>query len=162
MHDINTFKGCSLAIVFLLDKDQPDSVRENDNGKAIGVHGARWSRGYKILWHARHPKLLLTGTHQKRYKAVIIYASNVLLVFSMSNRILWLQKQIAKRLLLSGWSETFLCGLLHYTTTRLKKLCALCMRSWEQINPKISRHTQWTFVCVLLMIGCCFNKESRR
>lgn len=39
-HDINTFKGCSGAVVFLLDKNQPDSVREKDYGKAIGVHGA--------------------------------------------------------------------------------------------------------------------------
>jgi hypothetical protein len=39
-HDINTFKGCSGAIVFLLDKAQPSSVRETDYGKAIGVHGA--------------------------------------------------------------------------------------------------------------------------
>lgn len=39
-HDINTYKGCSGAIVFLLDKNQPESVREQDYGKAIAVHGA--------------------------------------------------------------------------------------------------------------------------
>jgi hypothetical protein len=39
-HDINTFKGCSGAIVFLLDVDQPSTVSEKDHGKAIGVHGA--------------------------------------------------------------------------------------------------------------------------
>jgi hypothetical protein len=39
-HDINTYKGCSGGIVFLLDVDQPSTVREEDYGKAIGVHGA--------------------------------------------------------------------------------------------------------------------------
>jgi hypothetical protein len=39
-HDINTYKGCSGAIVFLLDKEQPEtSVTSNDHGKAIAVHG---------------------------------------------------------------------------------------------------------------------------
>jgi hypothetical protein len=39
-HDINTYKGCSGAVVFLLDKKQPDSVNVLDYGKAIAVHGA--------------------------------------------------------------------------------------------------------------------------
>ena len=37
-HDINTFKGCSGAIVFLLDKNQDGLVEEQYYGKAIGVH----------------------------------------------------------------------------------------------------------------------------
>jgi hypothetical protein len=37
-HDINTYKGCSGAVVFLLDKNQPDSVHELNYGKAIAVH----------------------------------------------------------------------------------------------------------------------------
>lgn len=36
-HDINTFSGCSGAIVFLLDRNQ-DNVPEQDYGKAIAVH----------------------------------------------------------------------------------------------------------------------------
>lgn len=38
-YDINSFTGCSGAIVFLLDSDQPGSVREGDYGKAVAVHG---------------------------------------------------------------------------------------------------------------------------
>jgi V8-like Glu-specific endopeptidase len=38
-HDINTYKGCSGAIVFLLDQNQPDHVRSRDHGKAIAIHG---------------------------------------------------------------------------------------------------------------------------
>jgi len=37
-YDVNTFTGCSGAIVFLLDKDQPSSVQSCDHGKAIAVH----------------------------------------------------------------------------------------------------------------------------
>ena len=37
-HDINTFRGCSGAIVFLLDKNQHGLVEEQYFGKAIGVH----------------------------------------------------------------------------------------------------------------------------
>lgn len=38
-HDINTFCGCSGAIVFLLDRDQDDNgVIPDDYGKAIAVH----------------------------------------------------------------------------------------------------------------------------
>ena len=40
-HSINTYEGCSGAIIFLLDKDQPpESVESHDYGKAIGVHAA--------------------------------------------------------------------------------------------------------------------------
>ncbi|CAB9529189.1 expressed unknown protein [Seminavis robusta] len=40
-HNINTYEGCSGAIIFLLDKDQsPESVGRDDHGKAIGVHAA--------------------------------------------------------------------------------------------------------------------------
>lgn len=37
-HSINTFRGCSGAIVFLLDKKQDGLVEEKYWGKAIGVH----------------------------------------------------------------------------------------------------------------------------
>jgi hypothetical protein len=37
-YDINAFTGCSGAIVFLLDRDQPSSVEQVDYGKAIAVH----------------------------------------------------------------------------------------------------------------------------
>ena len=37
-YDINTFTGCSGAVVFLLDKHQPESVNESDYGCAIAVH----------------------------------------------------------------------------------------------------------------------------
>jgi hypothetical protein len=37
-HDINTFTGCSGAIVFLLDIEQPSSVTPRDFGTAIAVH----------------------------------------------------------------------------------------------------------------------------
>ena len=37
-HDINTFTGCSGAIIFLLDIEQPSSVTPRDFGKAIAVH----------------------------------------------------------------------------------------------------------------------------
>jgi hypothetical protein len=40
-HNINTYEGCSGAIIFLLDKDQSlESVDKDDKGKAIGVHAA--------------------------------------------------------------------------------------------------------------------------
>jgi hypothetical protein len=40
-HSINTYEGCSGAIIFLLDKEQPpESVQAADFGKAIGVHAA--------------------------------------------------------------------------------------------------------------------------
>lgn len=37
-YDLNTFTGCAGAIVFLLDKHQPESVDPSDFGKAIAVH----------------------------------------------------------------------------------------------------------------------------
>jgi hypothetical protein len=37
-HSINTFTGCAGAIVFLLDKNQPDEQAQRHAGKAIGVH----------------------------------------------------------------------------------------------------------------------------
>jgi hypothetical protein len=37
-YDNNTFEGCSGAIVFLLEKHQPESVKESDYGCAIAVH----------------------------------------------------------------------------------------------------------------------------
>jgi hypothetical protein len=36
--DINTFTGCSGAVIFLLDQGQPASVQSCDFGKAIAVH----------------------------------------------------------------------------------------------------------------------------
>ena len=37
-HDINTFKGCSGAIVFLLDQNQSDDVTEECHGRAVGIN----------------------------------------------------------------------------------------------------------------------------
>jgi hypothetical protein len=37
-YDINTYGGCSGAVVFLLDKEQPGSVTTEDYGRAIAVH----------------------------------------------------------------------------------------------------------------------------
>jgi len=34
----NAFTGCSGAVVFLLDQDQPPSVQRSDYGKAVAVH----------------------------------------------------------------------------------------------------------------------------
>lgn len=38
VYDMNSYGGCSGAIIFLLDKDQPESVRPEDTGKAIAIH----------------------------------------------------------------------------------------------------------------------------
>jgi hypothetical protein len=37
-HSINTYRGCSGAIIFLLDKGQPTAEIARHKGKAIGVH----------------------------------------------------------------------------------------------------------------------------
>jgi len=37
-YSINSFTGCSGAVVFLLDKDQPASVDQSDWGKAVAIH----------------------------------------------------------------------------------------------------------------------------
>ena len=37
-HNVNTFAGCSGAVVFLLDEGQPDSVDPSDYGKAVAIH----------------------------------------------------------------------------------------------------------------------------
>lgn len=37
-HSINTFRGCSGAIIFLLDQNQPTEAAVRHKGKAIGVH----------------------------------------------------------------------------------------------------------------------------
>jgi hypothetical protein len=43
VYDMNSFGGCSGAIIFLLDKDQRESVRPEDVGKAIAIHsGPHW------------------------------------------------------------------------------------------------------------------------
>ena len=57
-YTINSFTGCSGAVVFLLDQDQPDSVHRSQFGRAIAVHtGAHPSlrnRNYGFLINA-HP-----------------------------------------------------------------------------------------------------------
>ena len=40
-HDINCYGGCAGAVLFLLDKDQPGSVKEEDYGKAIGIQAGK-------------------------------------------------------------------------------------------------------------------------
>eukprot|EP00978_Attheya_sp_CCMP212_P022339 scaffold66596_cov72-Attheya_sp.AAC.2 len=37
-HDINTFKGCSGAIIFLLDKNQSSDVAAEFHGRAVGIN----------------------------------------------------------------------------------------------------------------------------
>ena len=37
-YDINSFMGCSGAVVFLLDMNQPDSLDQANYGKAIAIH----------------------------------------------------------------------------------------------------------------------------
>jgi hypothetical protein len=37
-HNINTFKGCSGAIIFLLDRNQPDDVEDTFHGRAVGIN----------------------------------------------------------------------------------------------------------------------------
>eukprot|EP00978_Attheya_sp_CCMP212_P010616 scaffold25813_cov56-Attheya_sp.AAC.2 len=37
-YNFNAFTGCSGAVVFLLDKNQPSSVQQCDYGKAIAIH----------------------------------------------------------------------------------------------------------------------------
>lgn len=40
LHNINTIESYSGAVVFLLDKDQPDTVAKDDFGKAVAIHAA--------------------------------------------------------------------------------------------------------------------------
>lgn len=50
-HNINTFRGCSGAVIFLLDEDQEGvGIIDNDHGKAIAVHvgGDRLSSGIVV------------------------------------------------------------------------------------------------------------------
>lgn len=51
-HTINTLRGCSGAIIFLLDTEQPESVKPNDYGCAIGIHTGG---------HKQHRKLANIG-----------------------------------------------------------------------------------------------------
>jgi hypothetical protein len=37
-HDINAFEGCSGAVIFVLDRNQPVHVEEQYHGMAVGVH----------------------------------------------------------------------------------------------------------------------------
>ncbi|CAB9506925.1 expressed unknown protein [Seminavis robusta] len=49
-HDINTYKGCSGAIIFLLDKKQPTGlVNSQDHGKAIAIHAGCAVSEKKVL-----------------------------------------------------------------------------------------------------------------
>lgn len=41
-YDINAYRGCSGAVVFLLDANQPGSVREDDFGKAIAIYAGAY------------------------------------------------------------------------------------------------------------------------
>ena len=57
-YSINSFTGCSGAVVFLLDQNQPDSVDQTDWGKAIAVHSGAHplmdDRNYGFLIN-KHP-----------------------------------------------------------------------------------------------------------
>ena len=55
-HDINTYKGCSGAIVFLLDKNQDGLIADDDAGKAIAIHVGCGPRSTKmnIAFTVRH------------------------------------------------------------------------------------------------------------
>lgn len=53
-HDTNTYVGCSGSLIFLLDKDQPDSVQEEDHDKVIAIHvgckeGFPYNIGLKLV-----------------------------------------------------------------------------------------------------------------
>lgn len=54
-HDINTFKGCSGAVIFLLDTDQPESMDSAVFGMAVGIHvggltDSPCNVGFKLPW----------------------------------------------------------------------------------------------------------------
>jgi hypothetical protein len=53
-HNINSYTVCSGAIIFLLDNNQPDSVKPDDFGKAIAVHAgshpAMMTRNLGFKW----------------------------------------------------------------------------------------------------------------
>ena len=57
-YDINTFTSCSGACVFLLDKNQPDSVDPADWGKVVAIHSGAHPTlgdrnfGFKINSHS--------------------------------------------------------------------------------------------------------------
>ena len=57
-YSINSFTGCSGAIVFLLDKDQPPSVDPSDWGRAVAIHSGAHptlgDRNYGLLIN-HHP-----------------------------------------------------------------------------------------------------------
>lgn len=58
-YSVNSFKGCSGAIVFLLNYDQPEeSVKKSDYGKAIAVHaGFATSLGTNLGFKLNDPQL---------------------------------------------------------------------------------------------------------
>eukprot|EP01006_Ploeotia_vitrea_P028534 TRINITY_DN61204_c0_g1_i3.p1 TRINITY_DN61204_c0_g1~~TRINITY_DN61204_c0_g1_i3.p1 ORF type:complete len:299 (+),score=34.77 TRINITY_DN61204_c0_g1_i3:112-1008(+) len=52
-YNLNSFRGCSGAIVFLLDKGQPPTVEQRHHGKAVAVHaggvpGERMNFGFLL------------------------------------------------------------------------------------------------------------------
>ena len=55
-HNINTFEGCSGAIVFLLDLYQPDDVGEAFYGLAVGVHSGGLDDNNNLAFLLRVPK----------------------------------------------------------------------------------------------------------
>jgi hypothetical protein len=62
-YDINSFIGCSGAVVFLLDKKQPASVLESDWGCAIAVHAGAHTRcerniAFKLSTKPRNDSIL--------------------------------------------------------------------------------------------------------
>lgn len=68
-HNINTYPGCSGAVIFLLDKHQTESVSERDMGCVIGVHAGgrseeRFNLGmaiYKDFLKATRPEDYFSG-----------------------------------------------------------------------------------------------------
>ena len=54
-HDINTFEGCSGAVIFLLDVDQPEGFDETFEGMAVGIHSGGLDTANNIA--SKLPKL---------------------------------------------------------------------------------------------------------
>lgn len=63
-HNINSYPGCSGAVIFLLDQNQNDSVKDGDYGCVIGVHAGgkpdeKFNVGmaiYEDFWKMARPK----------------------------------------------------------------------------------------------------------
>ena len=65
-HDINTYKGCSGAIIFLLDKNQDELVDRGDYGKAIAIHAG-----------STNDESTVYGTDGKQKEAKVTEKSNI-------------------------------------------------------------------------------------